>query len=137
VQLLNTMHPYDKKRAKRALKELNMISGKVMKFDEFYAINDMFPAMFFPAFRLQDSMRKKTMGNDWYVDKLNKYKQVRKKMTAVGTKVDEMAELEMKRFVEDQAREKRMAQRDIEIKNETSTVRKALLEAQQFLDEVS
>ena len=77
------------------------------------------------------------MGNDWYVDKLNKYKQVRKKMTAVGDKVDQMAELEMKRFVEDQAREKRMAQRDIEIKNETSTVRKALLEAQQFLDEVS
>ena len=82
-------------------------------------------------------MRNKTMGNDWYVDKLNKYKQVRKKMTAVGDKVDQMAELEMKRFVEDQAREKRMAQRDIEIKNETSTVRKALLEAQQFLDEVS
>ena len=97
----------------------------------------MFPAMFFPAFRLQDSMRKKTMGTDWFVDKLNKYKQVRKKMTAVGTKVDEMAELEMKRFVEDQAREKRMAQRDIEIKNETSTIRKAILEAQQFLDEAS
>ena len=58
-------------------------------------------------------------------------------MTAVGTKVDEMAELEMKRFVEDQAREKRMAQRDIDIKNEPSAIRKAILEAQQFLDEVS
>ena len=137
IGLLNHLHPFDKKRAKRALKELNMIPGKLMKFDEMRKLNDEFPAMFYPAFKLQHSMRVKTMGEDWWVDKLRKYRAVRRKMASAGNNIDVLAEVEMKRFKEDEEKRKRMQARDVEIRNEASTVRKAILNARQFMDEFS
>ena len=46
-------------RAKRALTEMELKTDKAMKFHEFAAIHERFPALFYPAFRLQKSMRDK------------------------------------------------------------------------------
>ena len=46
-------------RAKRALTEMELKTDKAMKFNEFEAIHERFPALFYPAFRLQKSMRDK------------------------------------------------------------------------------
>ena len=76
------------------------------------------------------------MGNDWWVNKLRKYKLVRKKITAAGGNIDELAEIEMARFAEDEARQKRMTNRDEQIRTETSAVRRIILHAQQLADEL-
>jgi hypothetical protein len=137
ISLLNILHPYDKKLAKRALKELNMQPGKIMEFKEFKTLNDAFPQIFHPAFRMQHVLRQKTMGDDWYFDKLKKYQGVKHKLVKMTDKVDEMAVLEMQRFNEDLEKQKRMAEREKQIKKESSSIRKAILEAKQFLDEFS
>lgn len=105
------------------------------------------------------------MGGDWWVDKLKKYQrvraifkyylslefnlltmlwstpnsilQVRKKLVAIDNNADLLAETEMKRFMDDQAKAKRMKEREFAIKNEASTARRALLQARQFVDEFS
>ena len=137
ISLLNILHPYDKRLAKRALKELNMQPGKIMEFKEFKELNDNFPAMFYPAFRMQHTFRLKTLGDDWFFDKLKRYEGVRTKLVKMTDKIDELAVLEMQRFNEDLEKAKRMAEREKQIKKETSTIRKTILEAKQFLDEVS
>ena len=45
VNLLNVVNPFDKKRARRALKELTLQSDKIMNFGEFKRMNDIFPGM--------------------------------------------------------------------------------------------
>jgi Ca2+-binding EF-hand superfamily protein len=137
VDLLNILHPYDKTRAKAGLKELEITPGKEMEVQEFIKIHDKLPALLHPAFKLQLTIRDKTFGEEWWLKKLRKYKQVRHKIVAAGANSDTLAELEVQRFAEDQAREKRMAERSIQIKQETSQVRKALLLARQAIDEVS
>ncbi len=137
VTLLNSLNPFDKSRAKRALQELQMIPDKAMKFDEFARLNDEFPNIMHPAFRLQHAMRQKILGDDWWFDKLSKYKGVRAKLTQSGANIDKMAQLEMDRFKADEAKVRRMKERDTAIRNEPSAIRKAYLEAQQFLDEFS
>lgn len=44
-------------RAKRALQEMELKADKTMKFSEFSELNERFPAIFYPAFRLQKSLR--------------------------------------------------------------------------------
>lgn len=63
--------------------------------------------------------------------------QVRKKMVLIDNNADELAEIEMKRYLDDEKRAKRMAAREMEIKTEASTARRTLLQARQFLDEFS
>lgn len=135
VTLLNTLNPFDKRRAKRALQELNMVPNKEMKFEEFARLNEQFPNIMHPAFRLQDQMRKLHFGVDWWFDKLVRYKGVRRKMQQSGENIDIMAEIQMKRFQDDLAKERRMKERADEIHRETNPVRKALLEARQIVDE--
>ena len=114
-----------------------MIPDKEMKFPEFYRLNDEFPNIMHPAFRLQDAMRNRILGVDWWFDKLTKYKGVRHKMTLSGGNVDKMAEREMERFKSDEAKQRRMKARDDEIRNEPSAIRKTLLQARQMVDEFS
>ena len=137
VTLLNSLNPFDKQRAKRALQELQMVEDKEMDFEEFARMNDEFPNAMYPAFRLQDAFRTRILGDDWWWDKLAKYKGVRKKLMASGNNVDEMAAEEMKRFEDDVAKERRMKERDVQIRNETSAIRKTLLQARQMVDEFS
>jgi hypothetical protein len=90
-------------RAKRALQEMELKADKIMKFKEFAEINERFPALLFPAFRFQKQLRDhvscitahyrttaeisllsclianafvQTMGMDWWVEKLKRYKDV-------------------------------------------------------------
>ena len=104
VTLLNSLNPFDKSRAKRALQELQMIPDKVMNYTEFARLHDEFPNIMHPAFRLQHSMRQKILGDDWWFDKLSKYKGVRSKLLQTGENVDKMAQIEMERFKADEAK---------------------------------
>ena len=137
IALLGELHPHDKTRAKRALKELVMVPGKEMDFYEFKDIMAKYPALPHPMEIMQFRLREKTMGNEWWVDKLRKYKTVRRKMEATGANIDEVAAIEMKRFGEDEAREKRMADREREIATEPSAVKRIILHARQIADELA
>ena len=77
------------------------------------------------------------MGTDWFFDKLSKYKGVRRKMAADGSNVDELVEIELQRFHNDEAREMRMKSRAEAIRQETSELKKTILQAHQFVDEFS
>jgi hypothetical protein len=61
LRLLNTLHPFDKLRAKRALAELNFTEGQKVSFPYFCQLNDMLPNLFYPGFRLQYQMREKVI----------------------------------------------------------------------------
>lgn len=77
------------------------------------------------------------MGVDWFDDKLQKYKGVRTKMSKDGAHIDELVEIELERFRNDEERAVRMKIRADAIRQETSEIRKALLQAHQFIDEFS
>lgn len=137
VELLNVLHPFDKSKAKRALKEINIAPGQHMMLEEFSQMHGRFPPLFYPAFKLQNSLREKTMGNDWFVEKLRKYKEVRRKVTQNGENTDLLAQLEINRFEEDEERKRRMKEREWLIKQEPSQVKKVLMQARQMMDEFS
>ena len=137
ISLVNVVNPYDKKMARRALKEINLVPGKKMEFKEFARVNANFPTLFHPVFKFQNNLKNTFMGNDWWYKKLTKYKGVRKKLEMGSRNTDVVAAQEIERFSQDLEREKRMKVRAEEIRHETSTLRKALLEARQFVDEIT
>ena len=77
------------------------------------------------------------MGIEWWYSKMEKYRDVRRKMGAEGSNADRLVQVELNRFTDDEMREKRMAERAAVIKQETSEIRKVILQARQFLDEFS
>lgn len=77
------------------------------------------------------------MGTDWWFDKLSKYRGVRQKMAMEGAYADEVVKQELERFREDELKNERMQRREEAIKQETSEVRKVILQARQFVDEFS
>jgi hypothetical protein len=83
VELLNILNPFDKMRAKRALMELDLNHSKPISFQDFKLINERFPVILHPAFKFQLSMRNKTMGENWWINKLRKYKEVCKSMMSL------------------------------------------------------
>lgn len=137
IKLLNQLHPFDKQRTKRALAELDMSPEKVMTWNEFNDINGRLPTILYPAFRLQFAMRDRTMGEDWWLKKLRKYKGVREKLLGSKTNADDVAKLEMERAENDLKREERMKNRELEIKQTTSAIKKVILNARQIADEFS
>jgi hypothetical protein len=76
------------------------------------------------------------MGVDWWFEKMVKYKQVRDKMASEGRYVSQAVERELERFTNEQARQHRMIERQKAIEEEASDVRKTILQARQFLDEI-
>lgn len=137
IKLINDLNPFDKKAARRALKEIQLVPGKKMTFGEFFSINKKFPTLMYPAFRFQHTLKEKFLGVDWWFNKLTKYKAVRRKLAAGSANTDELANTEIARYREDQAREQRIKERAVEIKKETNPIKKVLLQARQFVDEVS
>jgi hypothetical protein len=77
------------------------------------------------------------MGDDWWFEKLSKYKGVRRKLKKMNMNADLAASIEMERLQHDEEKKKRMDDRELLIKNTTSTVAKAILQARQFADEFS
>jgi hypothetical protein len=77
------------------------------------------------------------MGEDWWLKKLRKYKQVRAKLLGSLANADDVAKLEMARAENDIQREERMKNRDQEIKQTSSAIKKVILNARQLADEFS
>lgn len=77
------------------------------------------------------------MGEDWWLKKLRKYKGVRAKLLGSKTNADDVAKLEMERAENDIQREERMKNRELEIKQTSSAIRKVILNARQLADEFS
>ena len=74
------------------------------------------------------------MGEDWWFKKMTKYKGVRDRISG-DVDLDAMSVAEAGKYQEDLMVKKRMEERKREIRNEKSSVRKALLEAKQFMDD--
>lgn len=124
-------------RAKRALAELDLKSDGKLDFAEFLALHHRYPALFYPALQFQYVLRDKTMGEQWWLTKLRKYKGVRDKLKAMNVSAEEAAKVEMSRAALDVEREARMKEREIKMKSTTSTLSRAILQARQFMDEIS
>ncbi len=135
-RLVEAINPIEKLRSRRALKMMKLKPDQKLSLDDFRRLNEEYPALFNQLFLLQNAMREKTMGDDWWFKKLAKYKDVRRKMAMEGENVDEMVNIELKRFQDEEARVARMTQRQIEIDNEASGVRKKILQARQLLNEL-
>lgn len=136
-RLIEMINPVEKLRARRALKMMKIDPKRRFTLQDFLVLNGEYPALFNQVFLLQHAMRTQTLGDTWWFNKLSKYRAVRSKMAMEGDRVQEMVDLELERFHEDQARAERMAQREVLINNEADGVRKTLLQARQFLDEIS
>jgi hypothetical protein len=137
TDLLNVLNPYEKRRAKKAMLNLALEPRKMISYPEFEHMYNQFPNILHTAFELQASLRENTMGNEWWLNKLRKYKGVREKLTEKDSITDKLRALEIERFKEDEAKAERLAKRAQAIKTTNSAVRKTILEAQQFLDELS
>ena len=87
-------------------------------------------------FKFQNNLKNTIMGDEWWFMKLTKYRGVRRKLEIGNRNTDDVAAQEIERFTQDLQREERIKSRAEEIRHETSTVRKALLEARQFVDEI-
>ena len=139
------------------MKSVKLEEDAKVTLADFVSLNDKFPAIFIPAFLLQNSLRNKVyaclpndvslmitlllsgqiMGTDWWFEKLSKYRSVRGKMAMEGEHADEVVRLELIRFQEDHERNERMQRREQAIKQESSEVRKVILRARQLVDEFS
>lgn len=124
-------------RAIRCLNGLAKEPDYLITYEEFHRWNGQYPALYLPIFLIQDALRQKTLGVDWWFSKLSKYSNVRNKMVRAGDNTDQLVAVEVQRFNEDETKRVRMRQRERDIKNEQSDVRKTILQARQFLDEVS
>jgi hypothetical protein len=77
------------------------------------------------------------MGEDWWLNKLRKYKSVRQKLKGTKMDADEAAQREMQRVKDDDERVQRMANRKVRIAQTGSAIEKVLLNARQLADEFS
>eukprot|EP00981_Chlorochromonas_danica_P006632 scaffold1446_cov175-Ochromonas_danica.AAC.10 len=136
AELIEAINPVEKLRARRAMKVMNLSSNHTINFDDFRVLNEQFPSLFLPAFLLQNAMREKILGVDWWFKKLSKYKEVREKMAEEGRHADKLVSKEIERFEKEEDRRKRMAERATAIEQETNDLRKTVLKAQQFWDDV-
>ena len=66
IDLLNDLHPFDKSPAKRVLKVMKNRPDKAMSFEEFVEVNERYPTMMFPHFRLQRAMRRQVRELNYY-----------------------------------------------------------------------
>jgi hypothetical protein len=108
-----------------------------MDYAEFVEIHNKYPVLLYPALKFQYVLREKTLGEDWWLNKLRKYKGVREKIRAMNLSAEEAVKTEMARAAQDVQRVARMKERDIQIKSTTSTLSRAILQARQFIDEIS
>jgi Ca2+-binding EF-hand superfamily protein len=136
-ELVDILHPYEKQRAKQALKMMQWKPTNTYTFPDFIRLNEEYPALFNPMFLLQNSMRERTLGVDWWFRKLSKYQAVRQKMAMEGDKVQEVVELELQRYQEDKDKHIRLQQREALIEKEDNALKKTYLQAKQFWDMIS
>ena len=95
------------------------------------------PYLIMPAMVLSLLRKTQTMGERWWYNKLRKYHEVREKIKANKQNADDVAAIEMRRLERDEAREKRIKDREDAIKQEPSAIKRVLLNARQVADEFS
>lgn len=74
------------------------------------------------------------MGEAWWIKKLLRYTETRAKLVNDADTLDKQAEAELKAFDDNEERKRRMEERARAIKQETSAVKLAILNARQFTD---
>lgn len=73
-----------------------------MSFEEFVKLNEKFPQMLHPAFKVQDSMCVHTLGRDWWLNRRSMFAEERAKKEADAKKAKE---LEKKKHVDMQKKQ--------------------------------
>lgn len=74
------------------------------------------------------------MGEAWWIKKLIRYSETREKLVNDADALDKQAEAEMKAFDANEERKQRMEERARAMKQETSAIKLAILNARQFTD---
>lgn len=69
---------------KTALESFGFNSDGKIDFSEFQALNQQFPSLLYPAFRMQENMRRYTLGNKWWEKKISEMGQERQKKALQG-----------------------------------------------------
>ena len=78
-----------------------------------------------------------TLGEPWWQRKMRKYGEVREKIKTNKQSADDAARVEMTRLERDEEREKRIKDREMQIKQEPSAIKRVLMQARQVVDEFS
>lgn len=100
LELLTDLHPEDQGQVNRALKEVDINEKGKMSLEEFFQLDDTFPFLFYPAFKIQDSMRRRIPGYKiidiigkkvyiqsesysllWWEKKMRKYTEIKKELS--------------------------------------------------------
>eukprot|EP00804_Cyclotella_cryptica_P008530 CCRYP_007531-RA/>CCRYP_007531-RA protein AED:0.05 eAED:0.04 QI:0/0/0/1/0.33/0.25/4/0/510 len=89
-QLLASFHPrHSDEHVTRALKEFDLPTDGIMPFDTFVTLVKKLPHLMYPAFRVQEKMRKKFMGVPFWRRKLERYEEAKKLLNLEEEKLRE------------------------------------------------
>jgi len=80
MDLLSILHPRERGRTSRTLKEFDLPKNGKVTFEMIEQLDIQYPNLFFPAKRIQDSVRKHFFGLPWWEAKLRKYMYVKNKL---------------------------------------------------------
>lgn len=132
VLLLSDLHAEnDRGRTMRALKEITLIDGGKLTFDNFVDIHRRFPNILHPVFQFQHKMRQVFFGVSFWEKKLRKYMSVKadiREMRALNT--DKIMAEEVAVANRRQRREKLIEIKKVAAQNSKSMIRRTLLSAQ-------
>jgi len=135
LELLSDLHPpANRNRVVRALREVDLDQNGRLSFKEFEQLSITFPNLFFPAFRLQDSMRKAFFGVKWWEKKLHRYSEVKRSVLTSTQTTDKTAAKEAEKEQRKHARIELRNTRRSEARETTSHLRRTLLRAQLMAD---
>ena len=133
LQLLSDLHPpAARNRVLRALKEIDLQENSKLTYPDFEALSIKFPNLFFPAFRMQDSMRKAFFGVKWWERKLRRYDDVKRSVLTSGQSTDKQAAKEAKKEQQRHERATRRVERRREVRDTKSHVRRVILQVRIF-----
>jgi len=83
--MLTTLHPYDRGRVKRALREFDLIGNgrgtTSLSYREFAELHGRFPHLFYPAFGMWENLRTVFMGgSSWWEGKLRRFNSAKERV---------------------------------------------------------
>lgn len=97
-QLLASFHPrHSDEHVARALKELDLPEGGTLSFETFEKLAKKLPHLLYPAFRVQDKMKKKFIGVRFWKRKLELYEEAKELIKQEEEKARQLEKLERKR----------------------------------------
>jgi len=134
LELLTDLHPDSQGPVTRALKEVDIVEGGKMTYDEFADLHVRFPFLLYPGFHIQDQLRRKFLGLNWWERKLRKYALVKSQIQTTKLNTDKIDALdEAKKARADRKRE-RFERRKQQALESQSTLRRTLIQAQMMAD---